>query len=113
MRYADIVLPEDIYLERYDDLQLGAGKKPYIGLRQPVIPSPFDTFEDYLTARLEGTGVSLDELKAKGIVQLEAKQSPYLGPKEIAPSNTLWMHPSVATPLGLKDKDQVMVSNGT
>jgi thiosulfate reductase/polysulfide reductase chain A len=200
VRYADIVLPEDIYLERYDDLQLGAGKKPYIGLRQPVIPSPFDTrpawriakelgeelgvgdffafdtFEDYLTARLEGSGVSLDELKAKGIVQLEAKQSPYLGPKEayawhtpsgkvelysaqlaskgfsplpeyvaqprppegsfrllygrsplhsfartqnnpilhdIAPSNTLWMHPSVATPLGLKNKDQVMVSNGT
>jgi thiosulfate reductase/polysulfide reductase chain A len=37
VRYADVVLPEDVYLERYDDLQLGAGKKPYIGIRQPVV----------------------------------------------------------------------------
>jgi len=90
-RYADVLLPEDTYLERYDDLQIGAGKRPFIGLRQPVVTSPhdtrpawriakelsqelgvgdhfaFDTFEEYLETRLRGTGTSLAELKARGI----------------------------------------------
>ena len=82
-RYADVLLPEDIYLERYDDLLLGSGKTPFIGLRQPVVQSPHDTrpawriakelgaelgvgdyfafgsFEDYLDTRLTGSGTSL------------------------------------------------------
>jgi thiosulfate reductase/polysulfide reductase chain A len=90
-RWADVLLPEDAYLERYDDLQLGAGKEPFIGLRQPAVTSPHDTrpawriakelgqelgvgdffaygtFEEYLETRLAGTGTSLAELKRKGI----------------------------------------------
>lgn len=90
-KYADVLLPEDIYLERYDDLHLGATKTPYIGLRQPVCQSPhdtrpgwriakelgtalgvgdyfdFDTIEEYLEERLKGSGTNLAELKEKGI----------------------------------------------
>jgi thiosulfate reductase/polysulfide reductase chain A len=87
-----VLLPEDLYLERYDDLQLGSGKRPWVGLRQPVCASPHDTrpawriakelatelgvgdcfgyasFEDYLETRLAGAGLSLPELKQKGVV---------------------------------------------
>lgn len=104
--WADVVLPEDIYLERYDDLKTGGNLRPYIAIRQPVVKSPhdtrpawriakelgtelgvgdffaFDTFEEYLSARLEGTGVTLDLLKEKGIYFPESKVSPYLDPKE-------------------------------
>ncbi|HEY3447552.1 MAG TPA: molybdopterin-dependent oxidoreductase [Myxococcales bacterium] len=90
-RYADVLLPEDVYLERYDDLLLGSGKTPFIGLRQPVVQSPhdtrpawriakelaaelgvgdyfgFSTFEEYLDTRLAGTGTSLAELKKTGV----------------------------------------------
>jgi thiosulfate reductase/polysulfide reductase chain A len=89
-KYADILLPEDIYLERYDDLHLGVGRRPFISLRQPVVQSPYDTrpawriakelgtelgvgdffafstFEQYLESRLKGSDISLDELKKKG-----------------------------------------------
>lgn len=104
--YADVLLPEDIYLERYDDFALGAGKKPYIGLRQPITVSPFDTrpawriakelatelgvgdyfafdtFEEYLAARLEGTGATLEQLKKEGIAFTKPGSAPYLDPTE-------------------------------
>ncbi len=104
--YADVLLPEDIYLERYDDLKRGGGKRPYIGLRQPVVRSPYDTrpawriakelatelgvgdffayrdFEEYLAKRLEGSGVTLEELKQKGIHFTEPTRSRYLEPDE-------------------------------
>jgi thiosulfate reductase/polysulfide reductase chain A len=103
-RWADVVLPEDTYLERYDDLSLGAGKQPHIALRQPAVVSPhdtrpawriakelsqelgvgdffaFDTFEQYLETRLEGSGVSLETLKKNGIALQEPKDSPYIDP---------------------------------
>jgi thiosulfate reductase / polysulfide reductase chain A len=90
-QWADVLLPEDTYLERYDDLSLGSTKTPYVGLRQPVVQSPHDTrpawriakelgtelgvgdffgfssFEEYLATRLAGSGTTLEELKKKGI----------------------------------------------
>ncbi|MDJ0762025.1 MAG: molybdopterin-dependent oxidoreductase [Myxococcota bacterium] len=105
-KYADVLLPEDIYLERYDDLHLGATKTPYIGLRQPVVKSPydtrpgwqiakelgkelgvgdffaFDTFEEYLETRLKGSGTTLAELKKNGIYFPERKTPLYLGDDE-------------------------------
>lgn len=198
VRYADVVLPEDVYLERYDDLQLGAGKKPYIGIRQPVVASQldtrpawriakelaqelgvgdqfaFETFDEYLSTRLEGTGVTLDELKKKGVHFVQPQSPPYLGAEEdyhwhtpsgkvelfskqladkgfaplpvhvdqpappqgafrllygrsplhsfgrtqnnpilhdIDPTNAVWMHPTAAAALGLKDHAPVMVVN--
>jgi thiosulfate reductase / polysulfide reductase chain A len=105
-RYADVLLPEDTYLERYDDLSLGRCKQPYIALRQPVVTSPhdtrpawriakelgtalgvgdhfgFDSFETYLEARLAGSGTSLAHLKQEGIFfQPRRGPGPYLDPQ--------------------------------
>jgi len=103
-RYADVLLPEDTYLERYDDLSAGVGKRPYVCLRQPAVQSPhdtrpawriakelgkelgvgdffaFETFEEYLTERLKGSGTTLEELKRKGIHFQEPSEPPYLDP---------------------------------
>jgi len=100
--YADVLLPECTYLERYDDLARGAGKRPYLGLRQPAVQSPydtrpawriakelgtelgvgeyfaFDTFEQYLEARLQGTGTTLERLREQGIHFMPPKHPPYL-----------------------------------
>ncbi len=106
VQWADVVLPEDTYLERYDDLALGSTKTPYIGLRQPVVRSPYDTrpawriakelgtelgvgdffafstFEEYLSTRLQGSGVALEELKRKGIHVPPRKMPLYLADGE-------------------------------
>jgi len=104
--WADVLLPEDIYLERYDDLKRGGNLRPYIALRQPVVESPydtrpawriakelgtelgvgdffaFDTFEEYLSTRLKGSGVTLEQLKKDGIYFPDTKVEPYLDPRE-------------------------------
>ncbi len=101
-QWADVVLPEDIYLERYDDLAIGTGKIPYVGLRQPVVQSPHDTrpawriakelgtelgvgayfdfatFDEYLDTRLSAAGLSLAKLKVNGIVVVPRKTPLYL-----------------------------------
>ncbi|MFP4634733.1 MAG: molybdopterin-dependent oxidoreductase, partial [Nitriliruptoraceae bacterium] len=99
--WADIVLPEATYLERYEDLFSMAHKTPYIALREPAVePSydtrpgwwmakelgqrvglesffPWDDFEEYLNTRLRSVGSSLDELRASnGVLIQEGK--PYL-----------------------------------
>lgn len=103
-RFADVLLPEDVYLERYDDLHLGTGRRPYLALRQPVVSSPhdtrpawriardlarslgvgdffaFETMEEYLGERLRGSGTTLEELKRKGIAFQAPAHPPYLDP---------------------------------
>ena len=99
--YADLVLPEATYLERYDDLYtVKNAMKPFAALRQPVIDPLYeskpgwwiaretakrlgleehfqwDTIEDYMEYRLSGLGVSLDQMKKKGIVEYD-KGTPY------------------------------------
>ncbi len=95
--WADVVLPEAVYLERYDDLHLSWFRQPFVGLRQPVVEPPDDQkpgwwiarelatklglerfypwthIEDYLRARVESAGLSFDDLKKHGVI---------LGPKE-------------------------------
>jgi thiosulfate reductase/polysulfide reductase chain A len=90
--WADVVLPESTYLERYDDLNPELFRVPFVGLRQPVVPSPHDqkpnwwiarelakklglesyypwkTIEEYLDFRLTKAGLSFGELKQKGII---------------------------------------------
>ncbi|PKL83609.1 MAG: nitrate reductase [Ignavibacteriae bacterium HGW-Ignavibacteriae-3] len=90
--YADVVLPESVYLERYDDLHMSSFKEPFVGIRQPVIESPSDQkpnwwiakklaeklglgnyypwnhIEDYLNHRLNAGGLSLSQLKKEGII---------------------------------------------
>ncbi|MCX8011312.1 MAG: molybdopterin-dependent oxidoreductase, partial [Ignavibacteria bacterium] len=91
--WADVVLPESVYLERYDDLNVEWFREPFIALRQPVVESPNDQkpnwwiakklaeklnlghyfpwkdIEEYLDYRLKSAGFSLDELKSKGIIK--------------------------------------------
>jgi thiosulfate reductase/polysulfide reductase chain A len=95
--WADVVLPEAVYLERYDDLHVSWFRQPFVGLRQPVVEPPDDQkpgwwiarelakklglesyypwkdMEDYLRTRVESAGLSFDELKNDGVI---------LGPKQ-------------------------------
>jgi len=90
--WADVVLPESTYLERYDDLNNASFRQNFVSLRQPVVDAPGDqkpnwwmakklaekldlgkyypwkNIEEYLDTRLQGAGLSLDELKQKGVV---------------------------------------------
>jgi thiosulfate reductase/polysulfide reductase chain A len=91
--WADVVLPESVYLERYDDLNISSFKEGFVGIRQPVVEEPNDqkpnwwiakklgeklglgnyfpwkNVEEYLDTRLKAAGLSLDELKMKGIIK--------------------------------------------
>ncbi len=98
--WADVVLPESNYLERYDDLNVGWFREPFVSLRQPVVDPPhdqkpnwwiakelgkrlgvaeyfpFDHIEDYLKYRVKAAGLDYAELKEKGVL-LGAKQPNY------------------------------------
>jgi thiosulfate reductase/polysulfide reductase chain A len=91
--WADVVLPESVYLERYDDLDVEWFREPFVALRQPVVASPDDqkpnwwiarelarklgheayypwkTIEEYLQARLARAGLSLEDLKRTGLAK--------------------------------------------
>jgi thiosulfate reductase/polysulfide reductase chain A len=91
--WADVVLPESVYLERYDDLNTSPFKEGFVGIRQPVIDEPNDQkpnwwiakklaeklglgqyfpwkdVEEYLDTRLKAAGLSLEELKKTGIIK--------------------------------------------
>jgi len=91
--WADVVLPESVYLERYDDLNTSAFRESFVGIRQPVVDAPNDQkpnwwmakklgeklglgayfpwndIEEYLDTRLKSAGLSLAELKKKGIIK--------------------------------------------
>jgi thiosulfate reductase / polysulfide reductase chain A len=90
--WADVVLPETIFLERYDELNVELFREPFVALRQPVVPAPADQkpnwwiarelgkklgleayypwsdIEEYLGARLSDACLSFAELKEKGII---------------------------------------------
>jgi thiosulfate reductase/polysulfide reductase chain A len=91
--WADVVLPEATYLERYDELNVELFREPFVALRQPVLAAPADQkpgwwiarelatklgleayypwkdVEEYLERRLAGAGLSLAALKRDGIVR--------------------------------------------
>jgi len=90
--YADVVLPEVTFLERYEQLLVGSGRRGWTSLRQPVMPAPHDQkpnwwiakelakklgipeclpfadIEEYLRFRVEKSGMSWDELKREGVI---------------------------------------------
>jgi thiosulfate reductase/polysulfide reductase chain A len=41
--WADVVLPESTYLERFDDVWAPAWKQPFLALRQPVVQPMYDS----------------------------------------------------------------------
>jgi thiosulfate reductase/polysulfide reductase chain A len=91
--WADVVLPEATYLERYEELNVELFREPFVALRQPVVPPPQDQqpnwwiarelavklglgayypwqdIEQYLEHRLQGAGLSLAQLKERGLVK--------------------------------------------
>jgi thiosulfate reductase/polysulfide reductase chain A len=90
--YADVVLPEASYLERYDELFAPPNLRPSVLIRQPVVEAPngqkpawwmakklaeklnlghyypWNDIEDYLRTRVESAGLSYDKLKKEGVV---------------------------------------------
>ncbi|MGQ9918407.1 MAG: molybdopterin-containing oxidoreductase family protein [Bryobacteraceae bacterium] len=97
--YADVVLPECTYLERYDDLYSGAFRTPFVALRQPVVPPmyeskpgwwiarelarrldleayfPWKDIEQYLDTRLRGLNLNLSDMKKRGVVVYPAEET--------------------------------------
>jgi len=99
--WADVVLPEATYLERFDDLWAVAHKTPYITFREPAVEPLYDTkpgwwiarelglrlgldpyfawadVEEYLDTRLRSVGLDLEELREQGGVVVQPGR-PYL-----------------------------------
>lgn len=95
--WADVILPECTYLERYDELWAPGFRTPFISLRQPVVEPMYDSkpgwwiarelglklglaqyfpwknIEEYLDLRLKKAGFSLEQLKKEGTVNLPPK----------------------------------------
>ncbi len=103
--YADVILPEDTYLERYDSLITVSGwYQQYVSLRQPVVKRqhntrpgwwiakelgkrlglsayyPYDDYEDVIKFQLKDSGISFNKLKKDGVISFPAK--PYLSKGE-------------------------------
>jgi thiosulfate reductase/polysulfide reductase chain A len=93
--WADVILPECTYLERYDSLRVSPHRKPAIALRMPATEAlyntrsayqiarglaeklglsgyfPFEKQEDLLDWQLKQAGTSLDEMKKLGVKTFE------------------------------------------
>lgn len=118
--YADVVLPECTYLERYDDIFEVRERSLGLALRQPVISPmyetkpgwwiarelakkiglekyfPYENFEDYLRAKCEALGISFEELKKKGYIEIPDTANPYIDennpPKFKTPSGKIELY---------------------
>ena len=90
--YADVVLPEVTFLERYEQLLTGFGRQGWLSLRQPVMAAPadqkpnwwiakqlagklgipecmpFGDIEEYLRYRVEKSGYDWASLKKEGVI---------------------------------------------
>jgi len=90
--WADVVLPDTTFFERYDDFHVCSWRDPFIALRQPVVEPmyesrppywvakelgkrlgldeyfPWENMEEYLRARLDPIGIDLEELKREGVM---------------------------------------------
>ncbi len=93
--WADVILPECTYLERYDDLRTSPNREPFIALRMPAAEPMYETkpawwmakqigerlglgdffdYEDYtevLDWQLQKMGTSLEEMQKIGVKKYE------------------------------------------
>ncbi|HEX7587419.1 MAG TPA: molybdopterin-dependent oxidoreductase, partial [Anaerolineae bacterium] len=93
--WADVVLPEATYLERYDELWVCGHKTPYIAMREPAVEPyaqtkpawwmvrelgiklgledffKWKTAEEYLNQRLSSIGLNLDKLRDQNGIPLQ------------------------------------------
>ena len=91
--WADVVLPESVYLERHDEFNTSSFREPFVSIRQPVVEAPHDqkpnwwiakklaeklglgkyfpwkNIEEYLQYRSIGAGIDFDELKKAGVMK--------------------------------------------
>ncbi len=99
--YADLVLPEATYLERFDmPAVIASAKKPFISIRQPAVEPmydtkpgwwiakqmagrmgleayfPWETPEQYLAKVVEPMGIDMSVLRVRGAVAFEGR--PYI-----------------------------------
>ncbi|MBL4560820.1 MAG: molybdopterin-dependent oxidoreductase [Labilibaculum sp.] len=111
--YADVVLPECTYLERYDSLRISQGREPSIALRMPAVDPlyntkpafwmarelakkldllqyfPFETIEEEIDWELKQVGSSLEEMQRIGVKRLEREVDDlYFGEDEDVEFNT-------------------------
>ena len=99
--WADVILPECTYLERYDPLLAMASKQPYVLLRQPVVEPlyeskpgwwiarelgvrlglakffPWEDYEEVLAWELKAIGSSMEEMRELGVLHQKVGR-PYL-----------------------------------
>ncbi|MFO8129337.1 MAG: molybdopterin-dependent oxidoreductase [Bacteroidales bacterium] len=111
--YADVVLPECTYLERYDDLRTSPFREPFLALRMPASEPLYDSkpawwiakelgkrlglssyfdyedFSEVLDWQLKQMGSSLEEMQKIGVKKFPRKSgSLYLSPGEDFSFNT-------------------------
>ncbi len=103
--WSDIVLPDTVYLERYDGVYSYDGLTPYVTVRQPVVKPMFDVKspywiaqnlarklqikgysckneEEFLDEELKGAGLSLAKLRQQGGL-VTFKGNPYRDPAQL------------------------------
>ncbi|HLN56692.1 MAG TPA: molybdopterin-dependent oxidoreductase [Bacteroidales bacterium] len=111
--WADVVLPECTYLERYDSIRTAPHRKPAIALRMPASEPlydtkpgywiarelskkiglsdyfPFEKQEDLLEFQLKKAGTSLEEMKKTGVKTFEREADDiYISEDETAEFST-------------------------
>ncbi len=59
--YADVVLPECTYLERYDAIRDSAHREPVISLRMPAVEPKYDSKPDWWIAKELGIALGLEK----------------------------------------------------
>lgn len=59
--WADVILPESTYLERWDDLAVTPWKEPFVSVRQQVVPPMYDSRPGWWIARELGKRLGLAE----------------------------------------------------
>lgn len=90
--WADVVLPESVYLERHDDLHVELFRQNFVGIRLPVVDPPADQkpnwwiakslagklglgayypwndIEEYLSTRVKLAGLNWEQLQRDGVI---------------------------------------------
>ena len=98
--YADVILPECTYLERYDGIRSANNREPSIALRMPAAAPKYDSkpawwiakqigeklglheyfqyddFKDVISWQLEQMGTSLEEMQKLGVKKFRRKSGP-------------------------------------
>lgn len=59
--YADVILPECTYLERYDDIRVAQHREPQIALRMPAAEPMYDSKPDWWIAKELGKRLGLED----------------------------------------------------